>query len=331
MGRVEKTVFISYRRKNMPWALNIFRDLTSHKYDVFFDYESIPSGDFGQFILSNIQARAHFLVVLTPSALEKCNNPNDWLRREIETALDEKRNIVPLFLEGFDFGSPSISKQLTGKLAKLKNYNGLNIPMDYFNEAMERLRSRYLNVTLDAVLHPVSATVQREVQKQQTAATTEIREKELTAQKWFKQAHKYWLSKEFDKAIRYATEAIRLKPDFAKAYNRRGAARDDVGDSIGAIKDYTEAIRLKPDFADAYYNRGITRDDVGDFIGAIKDYTEAISLKPGYALAYRNRAIARDSKKDYDGAIVDYQKSINLGDKEPNVPRRIQELRKKLK
>src|SRR5688572_2421894 len=120
MGSVEKSVFISYRRTNMPWALAIYQSLTSNGYDVFFDYESIASGDFEQIILGNIRARAHFLVVLTPTAVERCDEPNDWLRREIETALDEKRNIVSIFLEGFDFESPFISKYLTGKLENLK-------------------------------------------------------------------------------------------------------------------------------------------------------------------------------------------------------------------
>ena len=128
MSRVEKTVFISYRRTNVPWALAIFQDLTHHGYDVFFDYNGIASGDFERAILGNITARAHFLVLLTPSALERCDDPADWLRREIETALRSHRNIVPLMLEGFDFGTPRISSQLTGTLAALKHYNALSIP-----------------------------------------------------------------------------------------------------------------------------------------------------------------------------------------------------------
>ncbi len=87
MERIEKTVFISYRRTNIPWVLNIFQNLTHHGYDVFFDFNGIASGDFERVILGNITARAHFLVLLTPSALERCGEPADWLRREIETAL----------------------------------------------------------------------------------------------------------------------------------------------------------------------------------------------------------------------------------------------------
>jgi hypothetical protein len=172
MGRVEKTVFISYRRTNAPWALAVFQDLTRNGYDVFFDFQGIASGDFERVILENIKARAHFLVLLTPSALERCGEPGDWLRREIETAVDTRRNIVPLMLEGFDFDTPAIAAQLTGKLAALKRYNALRVPVEYFEEAMIRLRGKYLNVPLDAVLHQVSGFAQQAAKEQQTAAAT---------------------------------------------------------------------------------------------------------------------------------------------------------------
>ena len=46
MGRIEKTVFISYRRTNFYTALAVYQDLTAYGYDVFFDYQSIDSGNF---------------------------------------------------------------------------------------------------------------------------------------------------------------------------------------------------------------------------------------------------------------------------------------------
>ena len=170
MEKIEKTVFISYRRTNVPWALAIFQNLTQYGFDVFFDYNGIASGDFAGVILGNITARAHFLVLLTPSALEGCGKTGDWLRREIETALDSKRNIVPLMLEGFDFGSPTIASQLTGKLETLKRYSGMTIPPEYFLEAMSRLRDRFLNVALTAVLHPPSPAAVEAATEQKAAA-----------------------------------------------------------------------------------------------------------------------------------------------------------------
>ena len=193
-GRIEKTVFISYRRTNFYIALAVYQDLTQHGYDVFFDYLSIDSGDFEQLIIENIKARAHFIVILTPSALKHCNRPGDWLRREIETALDERRNIVPLFLDGFSFGSPSIVEKLTDKLATLKNYNGLEIPSSYFFESMERLRQRHLNISLDKVIHPLSDVMQSAVVKQQNAASQakKVDGKELLAQQCFEQGNELY-------------------------------------------------------------------------------------------------------------------------------------------
>lgn len=188
MARIEKTVFISYRRKDISWALAVYQYLTSQKYDVFFDYTSIPSGDFEQIIVSNIRARAHFVLILTPISLDRCSNPGDWLRREIETAIDEKRNIIPLFFDGFSFGSTSVIEKLTGKLSSLNRYNGLDIPSGYFLEAMERLRSRYLNVPLDAVLHPVPTEVKKIVDEQHAAADKALEQKKEVIEELVKPA-----------------------------------------------------------------------------------------------------------------------------------------------
>src|SRR5262245_57279698 len=283
MPRVEKTVFLSYRRTNLAWALNIYQDLTHHGYDVFFDFQGSASGDFETRILETVRARAHFLVLLTPSALERCGEPGDWLRREIETALDSKRNIVPLMFEGFDFGAPAIAPHLTGRLADLKSYNGLNVPADYFEAAMERLRTKWLNVALDAVLHPPSLTASQAVTQQQAAAAaaSPVRQEELTAEQWFERGVG---ASDPDEKIRCYNEAIRLNPDLAEAYNNRAIARGAKGDRDGALRDYGEAIRLKPDLAEAYNNRGNARRAKGDLDGALRDYDEAIRLNPDFVI-----------------------------------------------
>jgi tetratricopeptide (TPR) repeat protein len=309
MERVEKTVFLSYRRTNIPWALAIFQNLQHHGYDVFFDYEGIASGDFERVILGNIKARAHFLVLLTPSALERCNDPGDWLRREIETALANQRNIIPLMLEGFDFGTPTIAGQLTGTLATLKHYNGMSIPPDYFEEAMERLRSRFLNVPLTAVLHPASPSAQRAATEQKAAASAApaVQEQELTAQQWVERGR---AATDLDEELRSYNEAIRLKPDYADAFYNRGVARTEKGDAEGALRDYNEAIRLKPDDPEAFNNRGVLRHARGDVEGALQDYSEAIRLKPDYARAFINRGNVR--RGDAEEALQDYNEAIRL-------------------
>jgi tetratricopeptide (TPR) repeat protein len=311
MERIEKTVFISYRRTNIPWALAIFQNLTQHGFDVFFDYNGIASGDFEGVILGNINARAHFLVLLTPSALEHCGESGDWLRREIETAIESRRNIVPLMLEGFDFGSPKIASQLTGKLDALKSYNGLNIPSDYFLEAMNRLRDRFLNVPLTAVLHPASASAQLAATGQKIVANAAppVQETELTAQQLFERGFN---ATDLDEELRFYTEAIRLKPDYSEAFNNRGIIHYAKGDFESAIQDYNEALRLKPDNVEAFNNRGNARYQLGDPEGSLKDYNEAIRLKPNDAGTFNNRGYMFSLEGDYEGALKDCNEAIRL-------------------
>jgi len=170
MARIDKTVFISYRRADWSAATLVFQNLSRHGFDVFIDFDGLASGDFEHAILENIRARAHFVVLLTPDALDRCDNLDDWLRREVEAAMAARRNVVPLLLDGFSFEADAARRHLQGSLAPLSRYNALSVPHGYFDDAMERLRSKYLAVATDAVLHPPSEHAQRVAEQQQAAA-----------------------------------------------------------------------------------------------------------------------------------------------------------------
>jgi len=150
-------------------------------------------------------------------------------------------------LEGFDFSTPSIANRLTDKLAALKKYNVLRVSADYFGEAMGRLRDKFLNIALEAVLHPASAPAQQAAVAQQAAASAAqpVGQRELTAQEWFERAFD---AANLDEQMRCYTEGIRLKPDHW-AYNNRAVTRHNKGDLDGALADFAEAIRLKANFA----------------------------------------------------------------------------------
>jgi tetratricopeptide (TPR) repeat protein len=117
---------------------------------------------------------------------------------------------------------------------------------------------------------------------------------------------------DYDRSIVDFNQVIRLDPDYALAYNDRGLAYDNKGDPDRAIADYNQVIRLDPDYALAYNNRGLAYDNKGDPDRAIADYNQAIRLNPDYANAYINRGVAYDDKGDYDRAIADYNQAIRL-------------------
>jgi tetratricopeptide (TPR) repeat protein len=266
----------------------------------------------------NIKARAHFLVVLTPSALERLKEPNDWLRREIETAMEEKRNIVPLMLESFDFGSPLVTQALTGKLAALKNYNGLRVYSEYFFEAMDKLRERYLNVQLSTEIHPLSDDVIVQNQTTESNIRPQIEQSTLTALEFFEQGSKFRNDKNYAEAIRCYTESINLDLNFSQAYLNRGIAFLELGNTENALEDYANAIAIQPDYHEAYCYRGIARYNKGDLNGAINDLTESTKLKPDYVDAYKERGILFARQGNLVQAIQDLNKAVQLNSQEKN-------------
>ena len=315
MGRIEKTVFISYRRTNKPWALFIYQNLTMHGYDVFIDFQNINSGNFERAILDNIRTRAHFIVILTPSALERCKNPGDWLRREIETAMDEKRNIVPLMVEGFDFGSPLVREALTGRLATLSDINALSIPDDYPLEAMDRLRARYLNIALSDVALPALQKDIQEVTTAEKSAANEaapVSEEQLTAQTWFEKGYVFQEAKNLDEAFRCYSQALLLDPNLDAAHNNLGNLLSDLKRNDEAEAAYRKAIELNATDDKAYSNLGLLLSDLKRNEEAEAAYRKAIELNPANDTAYSNLGVLLRGLKRNDEAEAAYRKAIEL-------------------
>ncbi len=96
-----------------------------------------------------------------------------------------------------------------------------------------------------------------------------------------------------------------------------GLAKSEAGDIPGAIADYTAAIRLNPNYAQAYNKRGIIHGrNLKDYPAAKADFDRAIAINPNYGDAYYNRAKVRYFLKDKPGAITDYQKAAEIYQKD---------------
>lgn len=314
---VEPTVFISYRRTNYYIARTVYQDLRNNQYDVFLDYQNIDLGSFERVILSQIASRAHFILILTPSALERCANPDDWVRREIEHAIDTKRNIVPLLFEDFDFAKAQ--PYLVGKLQLLGGYNSIRVPQDFFEEAMTRLRTRFLSKPLEVILHPVPAEVRADAAaaiaavKSQPNSSPDL----ISAESHYERGNEAFLDKEFEAAVEHLTEAVRLNPTYAHAFYVRGDARMGMGDIRGAIEDYTQTLQiLRKGFHnwkyDVFYHRATAYHALNMLTEALADYNDTLKLRPPHVGALTHRADLLLARGDFDPAIHDYEKALQL-------------------
>lgn len=151
---MSKTVFICYRRTNQAHAVKMYHLLREAGYDPFIDIKDLGAGAWRILIQREIQKRAHFIVLLTPSAVARFEEPNDTMRFEIETALDSRRNLVPLVFEGFSYSDPRIRAHLTGKLAILSEYNAFPINWRRLKKDIHDLIHRFLSIHPDDVVHP---------------------------------------------------------------------------------------------------------------------------------------------------------------------------------
>ena len=128
-------IFISYRRDGgHEMARLLYEHLCAKQLDCFFDLEELGSGEFNVKLLDNIDAAENFVLVLSPGALERCQNEGDWVRQEIEHAIKRGKNIVPLMLSGFDW-----PRDLPKTLEKLPFYNGVSLIREYFDASLAKL------------------------------------------------------------------------------------------------------------------------------------------------------------------------------------------------
>lgn len=104
---MSKRVFISYRRDPVgkSFAQLVNESLTNRGYDAFLDVQSLTVGDWEVQIAEEIRNCGHFLLLLTPESLVRCNDNEDVLRWELEEAKRNKRKIVPIRQEDFDLAS----------------------------------------------------------------------------------------------------------------------------------------------------------------------------------------------------------------------------------
>lgn len=132
------------------------------------------------------------------------------------------------------------------------------------------------------------------------------------AQKSLDQGWKLWQLKQYDEALANFTQAIRLAPEFARAYYMRGNMLHRLGRYDEALADYTQAIRLAPKSTWAHIKRGIICREREWYKMALANFKRAIALDPDNTRAFCERANTHAALKKWHEAISDYTTAINL-------------------
>lgn len=138
-----------------------------------------------------------------------------------------------------------------------------------------------------------------------------------------KQSQKSMRSRDFDRAIEYASRAIEMNPNNAGAYFMRASARNAMKDYRNAMRDAIKGLRLKPGNIQLMNTLSLAQARSGDYTSAAETARRAISAHPTNAAAYANLAFALSNLGDRQGALDALRKAASLN---PSFDQSLQEL-----
>lgn len=166
-------IFISYRRKGGSKTAKHLFDLLKHDgYTVSFDVDTLRSGNFDTALLKLIDDCTDFILILNENIFERSVDPtfdrrHDWVRNELAYALEKKKNIIPVMLEGFtDF-----PENLPEDIAEIQWKNGPEYSQYYFDTFYEKLKSMLHSSPSKSLVQQSYVDVQPYVNVQQPSSS----------------------------------------------------------------------------------------------------------------------------------------------------------------
>ena len=132
-------IFISYKRKSLPTANNLYYRLTTRGYSTFFDLEELGRDNFNVQLLSYIEKTKDVFVILEEGSLDGCKSDDweeDWFCHEIAFALEKKKNIIPILIGGYQMPSEDF---FPDKLKELRLKNAPEFNFSFFEAYLDKL------------------------------------------------------------------------------------------------------------------------------------------------------------------------------------------------
>lgn len=136
---MKQNVFISYRASNGgAETARLLKEKLEKNYYVsaFMDVDNLQAGKFGEQLLEKIKNCDSLVLALAPGALNQCSEKEDWVRIEIECALEHHKNIVPVFAEGFVNPDEGV---VPDSIYEAIQYQGVHFFKQYPDAAIQKL------------------------------------------------------------------------------------------------------------------------------------------------------------------------------------------------
>ncbi|MCR4660992.1 MAG: toll/interleukin-1 receptor domain-containing protein [Clostridia bacterium] len=263
-------IFISYRRDGAEsLAQLLYVRLTNDGYDVFLDVESLRSGLFNKALYNQIDKCDDFLLILPPNGLDRCVNKEDWVRLEIERAIQKKKNIIPVLMRNFTF--PEV---LPKSMSKLPYYNGIKAELDYFDAVLKKLEDLLISKSkAEQVLH----------EKQTDTMFVELLNKLYDATIEYREAFKSGNQNQINACTNILVD--RLKTIFYYAEKNKLGNVENLTKALEIINQFNKYISFYNEFANSedrmsYNSQQIAKNAEIEFSSFVELIVKAISEIP---------------------------------------------------
>tara|TARA_B100001939_G_scaffold347262_1_gene368328 strand:+ start:298 stop:2298 length:2001 start_codon:yes stop_codon:yes gene_type:complete len=116
----------------------------------------------------------------------------------------------------------------------------------------------------------------------------------------------------FEKAIAYLNNSIKINPKFPYSYNSKGIVFSENKEFEEAITNYNEAIFLKPDLFEAHLNKAISLKNIQKYEESFKSFEKCIEIEPNNPKIYYNRGNLFSKTSKFKEAKSEFDKAIKL-------------------
>ncbi|EYU24147.1 hypothetical protein ABFS82_04G131200 [Erythranthe guttata] len=130
-------------------------------------------------------------------------------------------------------------------------------------------------------LQPIYASLQEQVDTaEKPKPSSKVVTPETSAEMAKEKGNQAFKDKQWQRAVGFYTEAIKLNGSNATYYSNRAAAYLEMGSFLQAETDCTQAIDLDKKSVKAYLRRGTSREMLGFYKDAMEDFRYALVLEP---------------------------------------------------
>ena len=148
MGAYKKDIFISYKNDGVGnnFATRLVNDLRSSGYSVYFNPDEAKGGNFPVRLKNAIEECKDFVCIVTSEYIKNLYSDNElcWVREELLCAKNNKKNIIPILVNGTTM--PSNSADTPEELRFFSQIDAYTFPEQYikapFNVFCLALHSR---------------------------------------------------------------------------------------------------------------------------------------------------------------------------------------------